>query len=101
MDQTERVLKPLLNCQSLSCAAIELSTYVVQTNVGIQDVHEFAKGLVGVVSSVDPRFVRVRVSNQLSKVYDTAQHVAEAVQIFDNFLQLVTRLGSSQYAVRE
>ena len=66
--------------------------------MGIQDVHEFAKGLVSVISSVNPRFVGMCVSDQFSKVYDAAQHVAEAVQILDDFFQLLARLGSPQYA---
>lgn len=69
--------------------------------MGIQDVHEFAKGLVSVISGVNPRLVGVCVSDQLGKVYDTAQHVAEAVQILDDFLQLLARLWSPQYAAGE
>ena len=102
MDGSDRTsFKTFAQASSLSCAVIELSTYVVQANVGIQDVHEFAKRLVSVISGVNPRFVGVCVSDQLSKVYDTTQHVAEAVQILDDSLQLLARLGSPQYTAGE
>jgi hypothetical protein len=55
----------------------------------IQDVHKFTKRFVRVVGRFHPESVWVGVPDKLCEVNDPTEHVTKAVEILDNFEQLI------------
>lgn len=63
-------------------------TYIVETPVGIELVHEAAQRLIGLFSLLDPAGVRVDVADELARVDDATQHIAETVQVLNHLAKL-------------
>ena len=57
--------------------------------MGVQLVHGLAESLVRVVSRLNPCAIGVRVANEFAEVNDTAEHVAEPVQVLDDLEELL------------
>lgn len=56
-------------------------TYIIETPVGVELVHEAAQRFIGLFSLLDPARVRVDVAHELAHVDDAAEDIAETVQV--------------------
>lgn len=64
-------------------------TYIIETPVGVELVHEAAQRFIGLFSLLDPAGVRVDVAHELAHVDDATQDIAETVQV----LYYLAKLG--------
>lgn len=67
----------------------------------VEHVHVLAQPHVRLVRARHPLRIRMRVSHELREVYDGAQHVAEPVEVLDDFEKLVTGLPRADDALGE
>ena len=57
--------------------------------------------LVDLFCTVDPLLIRMSITNELCEVDDRAEHVAEPIEVLDDFEELIAIMPGPHDALRE